>query len=133
MKRGVSPQAKSPHRHEAKSHDCQKPTALFKFHHRQQGETRDFLFFFSFQRLTEIIRFSLLPNVDVGREYAHASPLCIVEGLTQNRISCLAHGNRLQSLYQLGVEPELIAAQGAKTADMIFKPQPGAAIRGRSN
>ena len=80
-----------------------------------------------------IIKFYLLPNVDAGRVIAYANPLCIVEGLTQNPVSCLAHGNRLQSLYQLGVEPELIAAQGAKTADMIFKPQPGAAIRGRSN
>lgn len=65
-----------------------------------------------------------------------ASPrysLRIDEIRTQTLVSCSAHGNRLQSLYQLGVEPELIAAQGAKTADMIFKPQPGAAIRGRSN
>lgn len=86
-----------------------------------------------FNDLQMIIKFYLLPNVDAGRVIAYANPLCIVEGLTQNPVSCLAHGNRLQSLYQLGVEPELIAAQGAKTADMIFKPQPGAAIRGRSN
>lgn len=86
-----------------------------------------------FNDLQMIIKFYLLPNVDAGRVIAYANPLCIVEGLTQNPVSCLAHGNRLQSLYLLGVEPELIAAQGAKTADMIFKPQPGAAIRGRSN
>lgn len=86
-----------------------------------------------FNDLQMIIKFYLLPNVDAGRVIAYANPLCIVEGLTQNPVSCLARGNRLQSLYQLGVEPELIAAQGAKTADMIFKPQPGAAIRGRSN
>lgn len=86
-----------------------------------------------FNDLQMIIKFYLLPNVDAGMVIAYANPICIVEGLTQNPVSCLAHGNRLQSLYQLGVEPELIAAQGAKTADMIFKPQPGAAIRGRSN
>lgn len=90
-------------------------------------------FYSPFNDLQMIIKFYLLPNVDAGRVIAYANPLCIVEGLTQNPVSCLAHGNRLQSLYQLGVEPELIAAQGAKTADMIFKPQPGAAIRGRSN
>ena len=43
-----------------------KATGIFKFHHRQQVETRDFLLFLSLQRLTKIRRFYLLPNVDVG-------------------------------------------------------------------
>lgn len=46
-----------------------------------------------FNDLQMIIKFYLLPNVDAGRVIAYANPLCIVEGLTLNPVSCLAHGS----------------------------------------
>ena len=45
-----------------------KATTLFKIHHPQQGETRDFLLLLSFQRLTMIRKVRRLPCTDVERD-----------------------------------------------------------------